>query len=141
MTQPPVAPLPAPRVLTRPMAMELLTPEATVPIETTVGYNSRDPHALSIDFHLLGDAPVVWRVDREMVLVGSLKATGAGDVRVRPASDGDLLLQLGQAEHRALVRCDQGGLARLVRDTFALVPQGTEESHIDWQPLLASLRR
>lgn len=141
MSQPPVAPLPAPRVLTRPMAMELLTPEATVPIETTVGYNSRDPHALSIDFHLLGDAPVVWRVDREMVLIGSLKATGAGDVRVRPASDGDLLLQLGQAEHRALVRCDQGVLARLVRDTFALVPQGTEESHIDWQPLLASLRR
>ncbi|MEV4940534.1 SsgA family sporulation/cell division regulator [Streptomyces zaomyceticus] len=141
MPQPPVAPLPAPRVLTRPMAMELLTPEAAVPIETTVGYNSRDPHALSIDFHLLGDAPVVWRVDREMVLIGSLKATGAGDVRVRPASDGDLLLQLGQAEHRALVRCDREGLARLVRDTFALVPQGTEENHIDWQPLLASLRR
>ncbi|MCB8901083.1 MULTISPECIES: SsgA family sporulation/cell division regulator [unclassified Streptomyces] len=141
MPQPPVAPLPAPRVLTQPMAMELLTPDAAVPIETTVGYTSRDPHALSIVFHLLGDDPVVWRVDREMVLTGSLTATGAGEVHLRPAPDGRLLLRLGPAGHCAMVRCDQDRLARLVRDTFVLVAQGTEESHIDWQPLLASLRR
>ncbi|MDX2561956.1 SsgA family sporulation/cell division regulator [Streptomyces sp. TX20-6-3] len=139
MPQPPVAPLPSPRVLTRPMAMELLTPDAAVPIDTTVGYTSRDPHALSIVFHLLGDEPVVWRVDREMVLAGSLTAVGAGEVHLRPAPDGRLLLRLGPAGHCAMVRCDQEGLARLVRDTFALVPQGTEENHIDWQPLLASL--
>ncbi|MFE5947136.1 SsgA family sporulation/cell division regulator [Streptomyces sp. NPDC056480] len=140
MPQPPVAPLPSPRVLTRPMAMELLTPDAAVPIETTVGYTSRDPHALSIVFHLLEDDPVVWRVDREMVLTGALTATGAGEVHLRPAPGGRLLLRLGPSGHCATVRCDQDGLARLVRDTLALVPQGTEESHIDWQPLLASLR-
>ncbi len=140
MPKPPVAPLPPPRVLTQPMAMELLTPDAVVPIETTVTYTSRDPHALSIVFHLLDDAPVVWRVDREMVLTGSLTATGAGEVHLRPAPDGRLLLRLGPAGHCAEVRCDQDGLARLVRDTFVLVPQGTEESHIDWQPLLAALR-
>ncbi|WP_329274739.1 SsgA family sporulation/cell division regulator [Streptomyces sp. NBC_00691] len=141
MPQRPVAPLAPPRVLTQPVAMELLTPDASVPIETTVGYTSRDPHALSIVFHLLGEAPVVWRVDREMVLSGSRAPTGAGEVRLRPASDGSLLLRLGPAGHCATVRCDKERLARLVRDTFALVPQGTEERHIDWQPLLASLRR
>ncbi|MGW8359325.1 SsgA family sporulation/cell division regulator [Streptomyces wedmorensis] len=141
MPQHPVAPLPAPRVLTRPMAMELLTPDAAVRIDTTVGYDSRDPHALSIAFHLLGEVPVVWRVDREMILTGSLRPAGDGEVRLRPAPDGGLLLRLGRAGQRAVVRCEQETLGRFVRDTFVLVPQGTEERHLDWGPLLASLRR
>ncbi|MEU3608727.1 SsgA family sporulation/cell division regulator [Streptomyces sp. NPDC035033] len=141
MTQHPTAPLPAPRVLTRPMAMDLLTPDATVRIDTTVGYDSRDPHALSIAFHLLGEDPVVWRADREMVLTGSLQPVGDGEIQLRPAPEGGLLLRLGPAGQRAVVRCEQEALARFVRDTFVLVPQGTEERHIDWGPLLASLRR
>ncbi|MEV6203562.1 SsgA family sporulation/cell division regulator [Streptomyces sp. NPDC051771] len=141
MPQHPVAPLPAPRVLTRSLPMELVTPDAEIRIDTTVGYDSRDPHALSLAFHLLGEDPVVWRVDREMVLTGSLRPTGDGEVRLGPAPDGGLLLRLGPAGQRALVRCDQDALGRFVRDTFVLVPQGTEERHIDWGPLLAALRR
>ncbi|MFD5770290.1 SsgA family sporulation/cell division regulator [Streptomyces sp. NPDC127049] len=139
MYQHPVAPLPAPRVLTQPMAMELLTADMALRIDTTVCYDSRDPHALSIAFHLLGEEPVVWRVDREMVLAGSLRPTGDGEVRVHPGPDGTLLLRLGPAGTRAVVRCEQEALARVVRETFVLVPQGTEERHIDWGPLLASL--
>ncbi|MEX0172791.1 SsgA family sporulation/cell division regulator [Streptomyces sp. LMG1-1-1.1] len=141
MPQHPVAPLPAPRVLTQPMAMELLTSDAAVRIDTTVGYDSRDPHALSIAFHLLGEDPVVWRVDREMILAGSLQPTGEGEVRLRPAPDGGLLLRLGPVGQRAVVRCEQEALGRFVRDTFVLVPLGTEERHHDWGPLLASLGR
>ncbi|MEU7072682.1 SsgA family sporulation/cell division regulator [Streptomyces narbonensis] len=141
MPQHPVAPLPAPRVLTRPIAMELLTADTAVRIDATVGYDSRDPHALSIAFHLLGEDPVVWRVDRQMILTGSLQPIGDGDVRIRPASDGGLLLRLGPTGQHAAVRCEQEAIGRFVRDTFALVPQGTEERHLDWGPLLASLRR
>ncbi|MFC9589347.1 SsgA family sporulation/cell division regulator [Streptomyces sp. NPDC056944] len=140
MPQPPVAPLPSPRVLTRAMPMELLTADLPVRIETTVRYTSRDPHTLSIVFHLPGADPVVWRLDREMVLVGCLTATGEGEVQLGPAPDGKVILRLGPAGHRATVRCEQDALARLVRETFVLVPQGTEEGHIDWQPLLATLR-
>ncbi|MFF8835099.1 SsgA family sporulation/cell division regulator [Streptomyces sp. NPDC015130] len=141
MPQHPVAPLPAPRVLTRPMAMELLTPDESLRIDTTVGYDSRDPHALTIAFHLLGENAVVWRVDREMVLTGSLRPIGDGEIRLRPGPGGGLLLRLGPADRRADVSCDREELARFVRETFVLVPQGTEERHIDWGPLLASLRR
>ncbi|MEV6251457.1 SsgA family sporulation/cell division regulator [Streptomyces sp. NPDC051742] len=141
MPQHPVAPLPAPRVLTQPMAMELLTPDVAVPIDTTVGYDSRDPHALSITFHLFDEDPVVWRVDREMILTGSRRPTGHGEIRLGPAPHGGLLLRLGPAGQRALVRCEQEALGRFVRETFVAVPQGTEERHIDWGPLLASLRR
>ncbi|MFD0366729.1 SsgA family sporulation/cell division regulator [Streptomyces sp. NPDC059071] len=140
MPQHPVAPLPAPRVLTRPMAMALLTPDMTFRIDTVVGYDSRDPHALTIAFHLLGEDPVVWRVDREMILTGSLRPTGDGEIRLRPDPDGGLLLRLGPTGQRAVVRCEREALGRFVRDTFVLVPQGTEERHIDWGPLLASLR-
>ncbi|MFJ5830747.1 SsgA family sporulation/cell division regulator [Streptomyces sp. NPDC093089] len=140
MPQHPVAPLPAPRVLARPLAMDLLTPDTEVRIDTTVGYDSRDPHALSIAFHVLGEDPVVWRVDREMILTGSLQPTGDGEIRLRPAPDGGLLLLLGPAGRRAVVRCGQEELGRFLRDTFVLVPRGTEERHIDWEPLLASLR-
>ncbi|WP_052499430.1 SsgA family sporulation/cell division regulator [Streptomyces vietnamensis] len=138
MPQPPVAPLPAPRGLIQPMAMDLFTADAAVRIDTTVGYDSRDPHALSIAFHLLGEDPVVWRVDREMILAGSLGPTGDGEVRIRPTPDGGLLLRLGPAAECAVVRCEQEAIGRFVRETFVLVPQGTEERHIDWGPLLAS---
>ncbi|GAA3085808.1 hypothetical protein GCM10017562_64760 [Streptomyces roseofulvus] len=141
MPQPSVAPLPAPRALTRPMAMDLFTSDAVVRIDTTVGYDSRDPHALSIAFHLLGAEPVVWYMDREMILAGSLGPTGDGDVRIRPTPDGGLLIQLGPEEQCAVVGCEQEALGRFVRHTFVLVPQGTEERHIDWRPLLASLGR
>ncbi|MEU5918691.1 SsgA family sporulation/cell division regulator [Streptomyces sp. NPDC004288] len=139
MPQLPVEQLPTPRSLTRSMAMELLSADIAVEVETTVGYSSRDPFALSILFHLPGDAPVLWRIDREMLLAGVFGATGDGEVRVTPAPGGMLHLRLGVAGHCALVRCGQEQLARLVRDTFRLVPQGTEERHIDWQPLLDSL--
>ncbi|MFK3733780.1 SsgA family sporulation/cell division regulator [Streptomyces sp. NPDC088090] len=133
--------LPSPRVLTQPMAMDLLGPDTAVRIDTSAGYHSRDPHALSIAFHLLGEESVVWRLDREMVLAGSLRPTGEGEVHLAPAPDGKLLLRLGAVGHRATIRCDREELARFVRDTFVLVPQGTEERHIDWRPLLDSLRR
>ncbi|GHJ93488.1 MULTISPECIES: SsgA family sporulation/cell division regulator [Streptomyces] len=141
MSQPRATSLPSPHVLTQPMVMELVGPDAVVRIDTSVGYHSRDPHALTIAFHLLGEESVVWRLDREMVLAGALGPTGEGEVHLRPAPDGALLLLLGGAGHRATVRCDQEELARFVRGTFVLVPQGTEERHIDWRPLLASLRR
>lgn len=139
MPQPHVAPLPAPRGLIQSMAMDLFTADAAVAIDTTVGYDSRDPHALSIAFHLLGEDPVVWRVDREMILTGSLGPTGDGEVRVRPTPDGGLLLRLGPPAQCAVVRCRQETIGRFVRETFVLVPEGTEEHHIDWGPLLASL--
>ncbi|MFF5505038.1 SsgA family sporulation/cell division regulator [Streptomyces roseolus] len=141
MPQHPAAPLPAPRVLTRSLAMDLLTPDAPIRIETTVAYDSRDPHALSIAFHLLGEEAVVWRFDREMILAGALGPTGDGEIVLRPDPDGGLLLRLGPTGQRAVVRCEREELCRFVRDTFVLVPQGTEDRHIDWGPLLASLRR
>ncbi|WP_051845180.1 SsgA family sporulation/cell division regulator [Streptomyces globisporus] len=133
--------LPAVKTLTRSMPMELLTPDTTVRIDTTLGYTSRNPHALSITFHLLDPDPVVWHLDREMVVIGSLAPTGDGEVHLRPAADGTLLLRLGPAGHRAEVLVDANGLTAVVRETFALVPQGTEEHHIDWRPLLAALGR
>ncbi|GGY77008.1 SsgA family sporulation/cell division regulator [Streptomyces omiyaensis] len=139
MSQPRVAPLPAPRVLTRPVPMELLGPDVAVRIDTTVGYTSRDPHALSIAFHLLGDDSVVWRLDRETVVTGSLAPVGEGEVHLWPDADGGLLLRLGPAGHRVVIRCDVETLTRVVRDTFVLVPPGTEERHIDWGPFFASL--
>ena len=140
MSQPRATSLPSPHVLTQPMVMELVGPDAVVRIDTSVGYHSRDPHALSIVFHLLSEESVVWRLDREMVLAGALGPTGEGEVHLRPAPDGELLLLLGGAGQRATIRCDQEELARFVRGTFVLVPHGTEERHIDWRPLLASLR-
>ncbi|MEU6977618.1 SsgA family sporulation/cell division regulator [Streptomyces sp. NPDC046371] len=141
MPQHPVTPLPAPRTLKRHLPMELLAPDAGVPVDTTVGYSSRDPHALSIAFHLLGARPIVWWLDREMVLTGSHTPTGTGEVHLSPTPDGDFLIRLGHPGDCATVRCDQDGLTRFVEETFALVPQGSEEQHIDWRPLLASLRR
>ncbi|MEV0451858.1 SsgA family sporulation/cell division regulator [Streptomyces sp. NPDC050600] len=140
MPQHPVTPLPSPRTLKRPMPMELLTPDAAIPVDTTVGYASRDPHALSIAFHLPGASPLVWWLDREMVLTGSHTPTGGGEVHLRSTPGGDFLIRLGNPGDCATVRCDQDALTRFVHETFALVPRGTEEHHIDWQPLLASLR-
>ncbi|GGU81231.1 hypothetical protein GCM10010275_15110 [Streptomyces litmocidini] len=131
--------LPAVKTLTRSMPMELLTSDTEVRVDTTLHYTSRNPHALSITFHLLDPDPVVWHLDREMVVIGSLSPTGDGEVHLRPADEGRLLIRLGPPGHRAHVLVEADRLAAVVRETFALVPQGTEERHIDWRPLLASL--
>ncbi|MFF9851414.1 SsgA family sporulation/cell division regulator [Streptomyces litmocidini] len=133
--------LPAVQTLTRSMPMDLLTPDTTVRIDTTLQYTSRNPHALSITFHLLDPDPIVWHLDREMVVIGSLAPTGDGEVHLRPADDGRLLIRLGPPGQRAHVLVEADRLTAVVRETFALVPQGTEERHIDWRPLLASLGR
>ncbi|MGW1014470.1 SsgA family sporulation/cell division regulator [Streptomyces termitum] len=132
--------LPAPRTLTRHLPMELLAPDAAVPIDTTVDYTSRDPHALSVAFHLGDGDPVVWRLDREMVLAGACAPTGLGDVHVLPVDGGRVLLRLGPVGLHAAVLCASDPLTDLAHETYALVPRGEEERHIDWRPLLAALR-
>ncbi|GAA3362487.1 hypothetical protein GCM10017744_053400 [Streptomyces antimycoticus] len=55
-----------------------------IPVE--LSYDSSDPYAVEITFHLPGDAPVSWAFARELLLDGLSRPTGEGDVRIAPAS-------------------------------------------------------
>lgn len=139
MPQPRSAPLPPAQTLSHSMTMELLTADLPVEIDATLTYTSRAPYTLCLALQLLEADPVVWHLDREMVLTGSYAPTGAGELHLWPAVGDGLLLRLGVPGRCATLRGDRDQLTGFVRRSFLVVPPGTESRHIDWQPLLDTL--
>ncbi|MEU2117389.1 SsgA family sporulation/cell division regulator [Streptomyces sp. NPDC016459] len=121
------------------MTMELLTADRPVEIEATLTYTSRAPHTMCLALHLLEAEPVIWHLDREMVLAGSYAPVGVGELHLWPAVGDGLLIRLGSPGQCATLRGDRDQLAAFVRRTFLVVPPGTEARHIDWQPLFDTL--
>jgi hypothetical protein len=98
-----------------------------IPVELT--YETTDPYAVRMTFHLPGDAPVTWAFGRELLLDGINGPAGDGDVRVEPSapeelSDVHIRLQVG-GDH-ALFRAGAAPLVAFLDRTDKLVPLGQE---------------
>ena len=131
--------LPPAQTLTQTMTTELLTGLRPVRIDTTLSYCSRAPFTVGIAFHILGGDVTVWRVDRDMITAGAHAPTGRGDLHLRPTGGDKVLLCLGPPGDTATVLADRDHLVEMVRQTYVLVPPGSESAHIDWQPFLDHL--
>ncbi|MFH8368003.1 SsgA family sporulation/cell division regulator [Streptomyces sp. NPDC018031] len=115
-----------------------------IPVE--LAYDSNDPYAVEITFHLPGDAPVTWAFARELLLDGLSGPAGEGDVHITPAGPGtlggDLLADPpgrseGEPAQGVFIRLQVGGEGALFRSgtapliafldrTDRLVPFGEE---------------
>ncbi|WP_438292754.1 SsgA family sporulation/cell division regulator [Streptomyces sp. HUAS TT7] len=98
-----------------------------IPVELT--YDTTDPYAVRMTFHLPGDAPVTWAFGRELLLDGINGPAGDGDVRVEPSApeelpDVHIRLQVG-GDH-ALFRAGAAPLVAFLDRTDKLVPLGQE---------------
>ncbi|MER7814008.1 SsgA family sporulation/cell division regulator [Streptomyces sp. NPDC096153] len=105
-----------------------------IPVELT--YETRDPYAVRMTFHLPGDAPVTWAFGRELLLDGINGPSGDGDVHIAPTepeglSDVHIRLQVGV--DRALFRAGAAPLVAFLDRTDKLVPLGQERTLGDFE--------
>ncbi|WP_329264353.1 SsgA family sporulation/cell division regulator [Streptomyces sp. NBC_01478] len=106
------------------------------PLMLDLSYDTADPYAVSLTFHMCTDATVRWVVGRDLLLDGLEKLTGVGDIQVWPSR-----LPWAGRVHIALCPCPRQeavvvtvsarALEAFLRRTLAMVPAGTEERHLD----------
>ncbi|MFE4513916.1 SsgA family sporulation/cell division regulator [Kitasatospora sp. NPDC056783] len=116
----------------------------SVDVPVRLGYRSDDPLAVALEFLGPASDAGVWQFSRDLLWEGLHRPTGLGDVRVWPPCTCH-----GRASLRIMLRgCDSVVLvdlpARQVRrwlrrESFALVPRGTEATRIDWTAELDGL--
>ncbi|MFJ2609771.1 SsgA family sporulation/cell division regulator [Streptomyces sp. NPDC091279] len=113
----------------------LVSEELSFRIPVELRYESGDPYAVRLTFHLPGDAPVTWTFGRELLIDGVGRPCGEGDVRVEPA-DGDslseVLIRLQVGGDQALFRSSTAPVIAFLDRTDKLVPLGQEGALADF---------
>ncbi|MFE9421461.1 SsgA family sporulation/cell division regulator [Kitasatospora sp. NPDC006697] len=122
----------------------ILSEDQALDIPVRFGYRGDDPFAVALEFLGPAAAAGTWRFSRELLRDGLRKPAGLGDVRIWPpcpchgrphlrvmlkGSDGSILLDLPTRQVRRWLR----------RESYALVPHGTEGNAIDWDTELHGL--
>ncbi|MFH8384798.1 SsgA family sporulation/cell division regulator [Kitasatospora sp. NPDC018058] len=106
-------------------------------VPVRLGYRGDDPLAVALEF--LGPAAEagVWQFSRDLLWEGLQRPAGAGDVRIWPPCTchgrAALRIMLRNRDDVVLIDLPSRQVRRwLRRETFALVPPGTEADAIDW---------
>ena len=85
----------------------LVSEELSFRIPVELRYETCDPYAVRLTFHLPGDAPVTWAFGRELLIDGVGRPCGDGDVHIAPADPealGEVLIRLQVGGDHALFR-------------------------------------
>ena len=117
----------------------LVSEELSFRIPVELGYESCDPYAVRLTFHLPGDAPVTWTFARELMVDGIGGPAGDGDVRIAPEdaeSPGGVLIRLQVGGEHALFRSGAAPLVAFLDRTDRLVPLGQECALADFDDRL-----
>lgn len=113
----------------------LVSEELSFRIPVELGYETCDPYAVRLTFHLPGDAPVTWTFGRELLIDGLGMACGEGDVRIEPVDPetlGEVLIRLQVGGDQALFRTGAAPLVAFLDRTDRLVPLGQEGALADF---------
>lgn len=114
----------------------LVSEELSFRIPVELRYETGDPYAVRLTFHLPGDAPVTWAFGRELLVDGVGGACGDGDVHIAP-TDPDLLdevlIRLQVGGDQALFRVGIPPLLAFLDRTDKLVPLGQERALADFE--------
>ncbi|MFF6780961.1 MULTISPECIES: SsgA family sporulation/cell division regulator [Streptomyces] len=117
----------------------LVSEELSFRIPVELRYETCDPYAVRLTFHLPGDAPVTWAFGRELLIDGVGRPCGDGDVHIAPAdpeSFGEVLIRLQVGTDQAMFRVGTAPLVAFLDRTDKLVPLGQERSLADFDTLL-----
>ena len=113
----------------------LVSEELSFRIPVELGYETCDPYAVRLTFHLPGDAPVTWTFGRELLIAGLGRPCGEGDVRIEPVDPemlGEVLIRLQVGSDQALFRTGTAPLVAFLDRTDRLVPLGQEGALADF---------
>ncbi len=121
----------------------LVSEELSFRIPVELRYESTDPYAVRLTFHLPGDAPVTWAFGRELLVDGVNGAAGDGDVRVSPVElaggggtgemPGEVHIRLQVGNDQALFRAGVAPIIAFLDRTDKLVPLGQEQALADFE--------
>ncbi|MFD5425378.1 SsgA family sporulation/cell division regulator [Streptomyces sp. NPDC127084] len=114
----------------------LVSEELSFRIPVELRYDTEDPYAVRMTFHLPGDAPVTWAFARELLLEGIGAPSGDGDVRIAPTDSeagSEVAIRLQVGGERALFRVGAAPLAAFLDRTDKLVPLGQERTLGDFE--------
>lgn len=117
----------------------LVSEELSFRIPVELGYETSDPYAVRMTFHLPGDAPVTWAFGRELLLDGINAPSGDGDVHIAPTGPealSDVHIRLRVGEDSALFRVGAPPLVAFLDRTDKLVPLGEELALGDFETSL-----
>ncbi|MDG4857199.1 SsgA family sporulation/cell division regulator [Streptomyces sp. T-3] len=118
----------------------LVSEELSFRIPVELRYETRDPYAVRLTFHLPGDAPVTWAFSRELLVDGVHTPCGDGDVHIAPQGpepSDEAVIRLQVGGDQALFRASVAPLIAFLDRTDKLVPLGQEralagfDSHLD----------
>ncbi|WP_415947648.1 SsgA family sporulation/cell division regulator [Streptomyces sp. KLOTTS4A1] len=118
----------------------LVSEELSFRIPVELRYETYDPYAVRLTFHLPGDAPVTWAFSRELLVDGVNEPCGDGDVHIAPHGGdrlGDALIRLQVGGEQALFKVSIAPLIAFLDRTDRLVPLGQEralagfDTHLD----------
>ncbi|MFC8450769.1 SsgA family sporulation/cell division regulator [Kitasatospora sp. NPDC057223] len=129
----------------------VLSPEHSVPVPARLSYGSHDPFAVHITFHLDTGTPVTWVFARELLVEGTFRPCGQGDVRIWPALSQSaargaaagrrsvLCMALSSPAGDALLEAPLPVVAAWLERAHRLVPPGSELAALDMDGSLAEL--
>ncbi|MFE1311391.1 SsgA family sporulation/cell division regulator [Streptomyces sp. NPDC058755] len=100
-----------------------------------LSYEPTDPYIVRAAFFTCSDEPVEWVLGRELLADGLKGSAGEGDIRIWSAigrGDQAMYIVLRSSAGTALLEVPVQDVKTFLENTEALVPQGTESGHIDW---------
>lgn len=129
-------------VVRQTVAMRCVDVGVMATLDVELGFDARDPYAVTAAFHTeFGE--VVWTFARELLVNGLTGPTGDGDVEVWPAvgitGAAAVRLEFRSPDGELLVETSSRGITDFVNRTRAIVPVGAESAHFDVDTLIDQL--
>jgi len=114
----------------------------TLRVPVQLNYDSSDPYAVTIGFHV-EDRPVVsWTFARDLLSEGLTEPIGDGDVHVWPGRDhGGLtsIIELSSGQGNALIEFHTAAATAFMARTHAIVAPGEESAHLDVEATITAI--
>ncbi|MER5259756.1 SsgA family sporulation/cell division regulator [Streptomyces sp. NPDC002855] len=117
-------------------------PNIAAPVPAELHYDLADPCAVRLSLGAPLTSPVDWVFARDLLAEGLHLPTGIGDVQVSPLRldrTHRVRITLRSATGAAVVDIDAAETDAFLRQSFALVPPGTESAHIDLDRAVADV--
>ncbi|MFG2223083.1 SsgA family sporulation/cell division regulator [Streptomyces sp. NPDC050161] len=111
-------------------------------VPAVLHYQPADPLAVRMSFPpeiSLDGAAVDWAFARELLAEGLHTPAGRGDVRVRPYGPERTVMEFHADEGVAMVQMRTADVQRFLARSYAAVPAGQEQAHLDVDGGLAAL--
>jgi hypothetical protein len=113
-----------------------------VPLPAELQYGIDAPYAVRLTLGASTEQSVAWVFARELLVEGTRRPAGLGDVRVMPRHchhANNIRVVLGNSAGVALVDLSAPEVTAFLQQTFTLVPAGAENTHMDLDRVVTEL--